>query len=80
MRTENKEEFIQRVKLALKADKRSAVEDIKYEKNSGLEIITVTFMGGHEEKINATHNSNGANFQEIGRAVYGSGAHGRIDH
>lgn len=78
MFNENKEEFLQRVKLALKSDKRSAVEDIKYEKNGGLEIITVVFRGGHEEKINATRNSNGANFKEIGRAVYGSGARARI--
>lgn len=75
---EKKGEFIQRVKIALKSDRRSAVEDIKYEKEGPMEIITVIFRGGHEEKINATHNSNGANFQEIGRAVYGSGAHGKL--
>jgi len=76
---ERKEEFIQRVKIAVKSDRRSRVEDIRYEKEGSMEIITVIFKGGHEEKINVTHNSNGANFKEIGRAVYGSGAHGRMD-
>lgn len=74
-----KENFIKEVKTALKADPRSSVADITYQINEqGLEIVTVEFIGGGSRKINVTGNSNGANFTEIGRAVYEGGARGEI--
>ena len=74
-----KEAFIKRVKLALIADVRSDVADITYQINAqGLEIITVEFIGSGCRRINVTGNSNGANFMEIGRAVYEGGAKGEI--
>lgn len=74
-----KENFIKEVKTALMADPRSCVEQILYQKNEqGLEIVTVKFIGGGYRRINVTGNSNGANFMEIGRAVYEGGAIGEI--
>lgn len=74
-----KENFIKEVETALMADPRSNVEQILYQRNEqGLEIVTVEFIGGGFRKINVTGNSNGANFMEIGRAVYEGGARGEI--
>ena len=74
-----KEAFIKRVKLALIADARSNVADITYQRNEqGLETIIVLFKLGGFRRINVTGNSNGANFMEIGRAVYEGGARGEI--
>lgn len=76
---QKKEAFVKRVKLALIADERSSVADITYQRNEqGLEIVTVEFVGGGLRRINVTGNSNGANFMEIGRAVYEGGAKGEI--
>lgn len=74
---QKKEAFVKWVKLALIADERSNIADITYQRNEqGLEIVTVEFVGGGLRRINVTGNSNGANFMEIGRAVYEGGAKG----
>ena len=66
-----KANFIKEVETALMADPRSNVEQILYQRHEqGLEIVTVEFIGGGFRRINVTGNSNGANFMEIGRAVY----------
>lgn len=76
---QKKEAFVKWVKLALIADERSNIADITYQRNEqGLEIVTVEFVGGGLRRINVTGNSNGANFMEIGRAVYEGGAKGEI--
>lgn len=76
---QKKEAFIEHVKLALIADERSSVADITYQRNEqGLEIVTVEFVGGGLRRINVTGNSNGANYMEIGRAVYEGGAKGEM--
>lgn len=76
---QKKEAFVTRVKLALIADERSNIADITYQRNEqGLEIIMVLFKLGGFRRINVTGNSNGANFMEIGRAVYEGGARGEI--
>lgn len=74
---ENKKGFVQMVKEVLITDHRSGVVDITYEKEGGMEFIYIYFTGGGKAKINVTCNSNGANFKEIGRAVYGEGAIGQ---
>ena len=74
--TENKKEFVTRVKLVLISDPRSHVDDVVYLKTKDGEFIVITFIGGSRKVINVNCNSNGANFLEIGRAVYGSGAIG----
>ena len=75
---EKKKEFLEQVKLALIEDPRSKVADITYQSDKGREIITVYFIRGGKRRINATCNSNGANFMEVGRAVYEGGARGEI--
>lgn len=74
---EDKRGFVQMVKDVLTTDHRSGVEDITYDKEGGMEFIYIVFNGGGRVKINVTCNSNGANFMEIGRAVYGEGAIGQ---
>ena len=76
--TDYKKEFVHRIKILLKADPRSGVDDIAYEKEGEMEFIHIVFKGGSRKKINVTYNSNGANYKEIGRAVYGEGAIGEI--
>lgn len=74
-----KENFIKEIETALMADPRSCVEQILYQRNEqGIEVVTVEFIGGSCRRINVTGNSNGANFMEIGRAVYEGGARGEI--
>ncbi|MBC6678750.1 hypothetical protein [Zhenpiania hominis] len=76
---QKKEAFVKRVKLALIADERSSVADITYQRNEqGLETIMVLFKLGGFRRINVTGNSNGANYMEIGRAVYEGGAKGEM--
>ena len=77
-------QFIYYLKKALRQDPRAEVEDIIYTPGFGKgdkivkEIITIYFIGGTRKKINVTANNNNANYEEIGRAVYGDGAHGEI--
>lgn len=76
---QKKEAFVKWVKLALIADERSNIADITYQRNEqGLEIIMVLFKLGGFRRINVTGNSNGANYMEIGRAVYEGGAKGEM--
>lgn len=74
----SKKEFIDKLKEAIKLDERSCVKDITYERAREKEIITITYTGGAEVRINVACNSHGANLLEIAREVYGNGAFGRM--
>ena len=80
--SENKKEFIEALSNALKTDDRSALKSIEYSTNVWVddvlygevlyeEVIKVSFESGAFKLINATANSNGANAQEVIKAVYG---------
>lgn len=75
---QEKRDFIRRIKLVLKADPRSEVDKLEYYDVPEGEFVVITFKSGFRKGINVSHNSNGANFEEIGRAVYGDGAFGEF--
>lgn len=69
----SKEEFIKRLQLAIKFDKRSGIDVINYHRNfQGYpEVVEVVFDTGFKRYINVTGNSNQANYRQIGNAVWG---------
>lgn len=76
---EDKKEYVRDLGEFIKKDPRSSIEEIAYEVAHGkTEIIKIIYRGGHEALVNVTHNSLGAIFVEVGREIYGEGAHGRI--
>lgn len=75
---QEKRDFIRRIKLVLKADPRSGVDKLEYYDVPEGEFVVITFNSGARKGINVSHNSNGANFKEIGKAVYGDGAIGEF--
>ena len=79
---DEKSDFIKRLKMTFKADKRSEVESMNYSVIPGFsedgskvasyeEVITITFKGGVAINVNVTGESCGAIYKDIGRAVYG---------
>ena len=77
---EEKRTFVHTMRDALKQDRASGVRDIELilDEERGMEKMIILFRGSHSVRINATHNSCGANAQEIVREVYGNGAFGRM--
>jgi len=75
---EEKKEFIAALETALRMDRRSGVESIKYATDIWFEdilyeeVVTIYFKGGAYKLINVTANSNGANAKEIIKEVYDS--------
>ena len=82
--SENKKEFIAALETALRIDQgRNNVEKIRYLENIDVdddggqetiryeEIVRIDFASGAYKLINVTANSNGANAQQIIKAVYG---------
>ena len=68
-----KYEFIKNLEMTLFLDhERNDIESIDYiyQREYDDEIIVITYMGSHEERILATGNSNGANLKEIVNAIY----------
>lgn len=65
--------FIKNLEMVLFLDRdRSGLEGIDYiyDKPTGGEWITVSFIGGRSIRLSATANSNGANAKAIINAVY----------
>lgn len=81
---EEKKEFLKALSDALKIDGRSGVESIEYSTDIWFEdvlyeeVVEVSFKGGAFKLINVTANSNGANAQEIIKAVYGGEVFGLL--
>lgn len=75
---ERKKTFVQSLGMVLRIDERSNVKAIDLVKERDMEIINITYVGGHSIRINATVNSNGENATEIIKEVYGSGAFWRM--
>ena len=79
---DEKADFISRLKILFKADRRSEVESMSYDVvpnfnedgslvTSYEEIITITFKGGLAIRTNVTGDSCRAIYIDVGRAVYG---------
>lgn len=75
---ESKRIFLAALCDTLKLDPRSGIADIQLVATRALEVIFISYKGGHLVKINATRNSNGANAEEVIREVYGRGAFARM--
>ena len=75
---ESKRTFLAALCDTLKLDPRSGIADIQLVATRALEVVFISYKGGHLVKINATGNSNGANLEEIAREIYGAGAIGRM--
>lgn len=68
-----KYEFIKNLEMTLFLDhERNDIESIDYiyQREYDDEIIVITYMGGHEERILTTGNSNGANAKAIINTIY----------
>lgn len=79
---DEKADFIKRLKMTFKSDRRSEVESMSYDVIPGFsedgskvtsyeEVITITFKGGVAINVNVTGGSCGAIYKDVGRAVYG---------
>ena len=75
---ESKREFVNSVGELLAKDERSGVVRIALLQRNFLEVIEIEFKKS-KVYINANWNSNGANFKEIAREVYGEGSKGRME-
>lgn len=52
------------------------VDSVRYEKNSSMEIVTITYIGGHRDRINVTWNSLAAILKEVTDQAIGHDAEG----
>lgn len=75
---EAKRTFLAALCDTLKLDPRSGIADIQLVATRALEVIFISYKGGHLVKINATCNSNGSNAEEVIREVYGAGSRARM--
>lgn len=45
------------------------VDSVRYEKNGSMEVVTITYIGGHRDRINVTGNSLEAILRDVVRQI-----------
>lgn len=76
----DKQHYVERILTPAVVAAGADVIFLSYEKKGSTETVTITYFGGHTDRINVTGNSLLAILHEVVREIDGHNAHGHISN